>query len=327
MATPEGDAPETAREDEREGPWLSIGALSRATGIAVETLRTWENRYGFPTPERKPSGHRVYPVAAVARLRRIAHALTLGHRAGQVVSASEESLGQLLETSGVVGGAGGSLTSVSLASGEDVPGLLRLVKAFDADKLTRILLYDWARMGPVEFLEARVAPLVRAVGEAWEKGELEIRHEHFLSERLGDLLRTLRLPLEDRATGPLVVHATLSGEAHGLGLQMSALVLASVGCRSLYLGTDIPLAQVTQLARDLGARAVAISVSRASRGPASAAALRKLRESLPKRVALIAGGEGAPAGKGGIETFASLRELDSWARRFASGLPVSQAEA
>jgi len=32
---------------------LTIGALSRATGIPVETLRTWESRYGFPEPERK----------------------------------------------------------------------------------------------------------------------------------------------------------------------------------------------------------------------------------------------------------------------------------
>ena len=82
-----------------EGAWLSIGALSRATGIAVETLRTWESRYGFPVPERKASGHRVYPVAAVPRLRRIAQALSLGHRAGQVVGASEESVARLLESS------------------------------------------------------------------------------------------------------------------------------------------------------------------------------------------------------------------------------------
>ena len=76
--------------------WLSIGALSRATGVAVETLRTWESRYGFPVPERKPSGHRVYPLSAVPRLRRIAQALALGHRAGQVVAASDGALGQLL---------------------------------------------------------------------------------------------------------------------------------------------------------------------------------------------------------------------------------------
>ena len=90
---------EPGRRSREDGAWLSIGALSRATGIAVETLRTWESRYGFPVPERKPSGHRVYPVSAVPRLRRIAQALSLGHRAGQVVGASEEALARLLETS------------------------------------------------------------------------------------------------------------------------------------------------------------------------------------------------------------------------------------
>ena len=164
------------------------------------------------------------------------------------------------------------------------PALLRLVRAFDAERLTRLFLSDWARMGPVEFLESRVAPLVRAVGEAWEKGELEIRHEHFLSERIGDLLGSLRLPFEERATGPLVVYATLPGEAHALGLQMAALVLAAGGCRSLYLGTEVPVAQTAALARDLGARAVAISVSPPAR------ARRRRRPAQAPRSAARAGG-------------------------------------
>jgi len=56
---------------ETKGARLSIGALSRATGIPVETLRTWEGRYGFPVPERRPSGHRVYALSTIPRLRRI----------------------------------------------------------------------------------------------------------------------------------------------------------------------------------------------------------------------------------------------------------------
>jgi MerR family transcriptional regulator, light-induced transcriptional regulator len=311
-----------------EGPWLAIGALSKATGIAVETLRTWENRYGFPTPERKPSGHRVYPVSAVARLRRIAQALSLGHRAGQVVAASENDLSSLLETSAAAASptaAAGRAPTIPASS--DVPALLRLMKDFDGERLVHAFLADWARMGPVEFLEARIAPLVHAVGEAWEKGEIEIRHEHFLSERIGDLLRSLRLPLEERATGPLVVYATLPGEAHGLGLQMAAVVLAAAGCRNLYLGTEVPPPQVASLARDVGARAVALSVSLASRGPSSAAALRKLRELLPRRVILAVGGEGAPSGRPGIEILGSLRDLDTWGRRLASGLPVGSGSA
>jgi methanogenic corrinoid protein MtbC1 len=295
--------------------WLAIGALSRATGIAVETLRTWESRYGFPEPERKPSGHRVYPVAAVPRLRRIAQALALGHRAGQVVAASEGALGQLLAA---VPGAGEAPPAAG-ATPVDVSGLLRLVAGFEAEPLRQALVADWARLGPVEFLETRIAPLLREVGEAWARGELEVRHEHFLAERASDLLGALRLPFEERARGPLVVYATLPGESHGLGLQMAALALAAAGCRSLYLGTDVPIRQLAALARDLQARAVAVSVSRASRGPASATALRRLRELLPRRVLLVVGGEGAPAARPGIEVVASLRELDAWARRLSPG--------
>ena len=108
---------------------LSIGALSRATGIPIETLRTWEHRYGFPVPERKPSGHRVYPISSIPRLRRIAEALGRGHRAGEVVAASEAALAELLEATSRPG-------AVPPPSGEasaDTTTLLRFVRAFDGE--------------------------------------------------------------------------------------------------------------------------------------------------------------------------------------------------
>jgi methylmalonyl-CoA mutase cobalamin-binding subunit len=308
---------ETGGDRNNQGAWLSIGALGKATGIAVETLRTWENRYGFPVPQRKPSGHRVYPLEAVPRLRRIAEALARGHRAGQVVGASDAVLDQLLESTAPAHGAEGAPSGIPPA--EDLPGLLRLVRAFDADRLSRTLLGDWGRMTPIEFLDARIAPLVKAVGDGWAAGELEIRHEHFLSERVGDLLRSLRLPFEEKASGPLVVHATLPGEAHGLGLQMSALLLTSVGCRILYLGTEVPPPQIVSLAEDLGAGAVAISVSALTKGAGSSGALRKLRRKLPSRVALVVGGEGAPRPSEGIRVVQDLRALEAWGRDLAAG--------
>jgi DICT domain-containing protein len=59
-----------------EASTLSIGDLSARTGIAPATLRMWEERHGYPQPERLPSGHRRYPldtvegVLAVAQERR-----------------------------------------------------------------------------------------------------------------------------------------------------------------------------------------------------------------------------------------------------------------
>jgi MerR family transcriptional regulator, light-induced transcriptional regulator len=306
----------------RRGDGALSGPLSRATGIAVETLRTWESRYGFPVPARKPSGHRVYATSSVPRLRRIAEALARGHRAGQVVGATDDDLSRLLETTAL---AARLEEPVSFTFPDDnvLPEMLRLVSSFDADRLTRILLGEWARLGPVDFLATRVGPLLRAVGDAWETGRLEVRHEHFVSERVGDLLRSLRLRFEERASGPLVVFASLPGEAHGLGLQMSALVLAAAGCRVLYLGTEVPAAQIASLAKDLNARAVAVSISSATRTSSTATHLKSLRDDLPRRVALLVGGDGAPKPREGIEVIRDLRKLDEWGRRIVSRAGVA----
>jgi methanogenic corrinoid protein MtbC1 len=304
-----------ARQARKDGPRLSIGALSRETGVPIETLRTWESRYGFPKPERRPSGHRVYPLESIARLKRIAQALARGHRAGQIVTASDADLDALL---GATVSEPLPTAMIGLADATPLEEILTLVEAFDADRLTRVLLADWARLGPMVFLETRIAPLIHLVGESWRTGRLEVRHEHFLSERVGDLLRSLRLPLDERARGDVVVLGSLPGETHSLGLQMAALVLALAGCRVLYLGTEVPVAEVATLAKDLGAGAVALSASSATRGARTNGHIGRLRKMLPKRVRLVVGGDGAPKAAPGVEAIQNLSALEAWARHLSS---------
>jgi MerR family transcriptional regulator, light-induced transcriptional regulator len=296
-------------------PLLSIGALSRATGIPPETLRTWELRYGFPVPERKPSGHRLYPMSSVPRLRRIAEALARGHRAREAVSASEQALSSLLTVGPVEAPLRQSNSDKEAA---EVSTLLRFVERFDAEQLTRSLLRDWKRLEPLEFVTTRIAPLIQRVGEEWAAARLEIRHERFLSERISDLLRSVRLPLEEKATGPLVVCASLPGEEHGLGLQMVALLLTVVGCHIRFLGTEVPPTQIASVARDLAARAVAISVSTANRGEPMTGQIALLRSLLPRRITLVVGGAGAPGPQPGLKVIQDLTEVADWGRRLVN---------
>src|SRR5262245_54344453 len=75
---------------------MSIGALSKATGVPTDTLRTWERRYGFPAPERTETGHRRYSLRTLARLREIVRALALGHRPSTVLTADDATLASML---------------------------------------------------------------------------------------------------------------------------------------------------------------------------------------------------------------------------------------
>lgn len=50
---------------------LSIGELARRTGMPAATLRSWEDRYGFPDPQRQAGGHRRYAEADIALIEQV----------------------------------------------------------------------------------------------------------------------------------------------------------------------------------------------------------------------------------------------------------------
>jgi MerR family transcriptional regulator, light-induced transcriptional regulator len=302
---------ETAREASESGPAsLSIGALARASDVPVATLRTWARRYGFPSAGGPPAGQRLFPIAHVERLRLIRRALALGHRAAQALSASPAELARML----ALGPTTDQVSAATPMPADVDAALLQCVAQLDGERLTRLLLEEWARLTPVEFLTGRIAPLLSSVGERWRRGDLAIHHEHFLTARLSDLLGGLRQPLERDRHGPMIALGTLPGEHHTLGLSMVALVLAHAGFRLLFLGEDCPPGEINKAARERHACAVAISVSRASRGKRSDRLLRELRSALPRNVRLLVGGRGASA-LPGTERLESLPALVQWARR------------
>jgi methylmalonyl-CoA mutase cobalamin-binding subunit len=82
----------------------------------------------------------------------------------------------------------------------------------------------------------------------------------------------------------------------------------------LYLGTEMPPPELGRLARELGARAVALSVSEAADAAAVRRHLAKLREALPRGVQVLVGGKGAPAGRTDIVTIDDFAGLARWAQ-------------
>lgn len=294
-------------------PRLSIGAVARATGLSPDTLRVWQKRYGFPVPQRRPSGHRLYSLADVRRLRRISEALARGHRPGQVVALAEPRLESLLAD---------RARSHQPEPDRRTPlkSLLELVRAHRGPELTAALLADAARLGPLEFLRARVEPMIAEVGDAWSKGDLGVHHEHVFSERLEDVLRGVRLPFERSASGPSILLAAFSGETHGLGLQIAALVAAFSGLRPHVIGTDTPVAEIVAAHRALRPSAVGVSISVSTAGPGSRDQLAVLRRATPVSVPILVGGAGGRRSHppGGCVIIDDLDDASDWMRRLSA---------
>jgi DNA-binding transcriptional MerR regulator/methylmalonyl-CoA mutase cobalamin-binding subunit len=308
-------------EDRREDPrrptepeeqlW-PMGAVTRRTGIGEHTLRAWERRFGFPRPHRLPSGHRRYSPEQVRQLLLIQEALSCGYRAGDVVPLDRDRLESLLAE------AGRGEAHAEEPSPEWLREVLEASLGFDRIGLAIQLHHAAVTLGVRRWLRERVEPLLVEVGKAWARGGLQVRHEHFISEALEDILRKLRASLEPGGRGRPVVLACLPAEHHALGLHVAALSVAAAGRRVHILGPRSPVEETVQAALAVDAAAVGLSISLYGDAEDTSAEVTELRRRLPSRVRLWLGGAGAKLIEDlpvNLEVFESLDDLDRALKR------------
>lgn len=276
-----------------ESAALSIAAVERETGLAKDTLRVWEKRYGFPAPLRDAAGDRIYPSAQVVQLKLIRRLLDAGMRPGKVVGLGHGALEALLGHNSAAALAPHAAPLCGPAS--EIAALLDAIAAHDAQALRHALLQAQWRRGLAHFVTEVVAPLTTAVGEAWAQGRFEIFEEHLYTEVITGVLRsaivTLAIPAQSpQLQGPRVLLTTVQREPHGLGLLMLEALLTLEGCVCISLGTQTPLSDIVQAAQAHRANVVALSFTNLQSGPVVITELRELRRQLPPERTLWVGG-------------------------------------
>jgi methanogenic corrinoid protein MtbC1 len=280
---------------------VGIGAISRATRIPVNTIRTWEKRYGFPQPNRTESGHRLYSPDVITHLRLVAIALDQGHRAGQVLSLKLAELQSLI---------GDQQTLVPTRQpSTQIDDLLDAARAFDAETLVVSFRRFVAQAGLIQFVMLDVPQLLHAIGKAWEDKRLEVEHEHFASECLRDFLSNEWRPLAEGGSGRKVVLATLPGESHSLGLHMVACLYAFHGYQVFFLGRNMPVANLVTVSKKLNTDVLSLSISSYANVLKTRTQLEALIGELPLGIKLHLGGSGAPDDMVGTLRFGEVRDL------------------
>lgn len=262
---------------------LSIGALAQATGIAVETLRTWERRYGLGhQATRDAGGQRRYSSDEVRRLRLVRSALSSGHRAAAVVSLPEDELMTLLDVTA-------DPEPVDTRASRD---WLQLVQNWDFRGLGAELNQRSAETSCCSFLDGQLGPFIQQLGRAWAEGLIDLSQEHLTTECLVEFLSRRWAALNTLNTGKRVVFATLPRERHNLGLHMAAWALCTVNCRAVFLGADTPLLDIARTVQMSQAKYVMLSASQCSVLAENTEQLRLLQSALPVDTQIVVGGDG-----------------------------------
>ena len=262
---------------------LNISAVERETGLSKDVLRMWERRYGFPKPGRDENGERAYTAGEVARLRAIKRLMDVGMRPGKIVRCTPEELAVFADQR-----IDRRRDAVAPAVERD---FVKLLQDHDAAGLQQALAGLLMRQGLQRFVLETMAPLNRAVGEAWMRGAVQIFEEHLYTEQLQIALRTAVNAFPRPAGPPRVLLTTFPGEQHGLGLLMVEAMLVPEGVQCISLGPQTPQDDIRRAALAHRADVVALSFSSAFPVRQASDGLVALRRELPPSVAMWAGGE------------------------------------
>ena len=266
-----------------------IRAVSRLTGIGIDTLRAWERRHGAVTPSRDDRG-RMYTDDDIARLRLLRGAVEHGHSIGRLAGLTDAELRRLAATAG----ANAALAVVpTQRTPLDTAALNAALQKFDATAIDQQISRLAAVLPPLELLRDVLMPVLAQVGDEWHREPARIAHEHLMSSTMRNILGSfLRLYARPDVSTRLLF-ATPAGERHEVGTLGAAMLAASCGLGVAYLGPDLPAREIVESVRPAGAQVMVLGLTTTSAAKARERELRTIVRDLPKEVELWAGGRGA----------------------------------
>ena len=276
-------------------PRHPIGVVSERTGLSPDVLRVWERRYGVVEPRRSAGGQRLYSDADIERLALLHRATQGGHGISHVASLSKPKLESLVSEIESIAPPLPVVAAAPRATKAAIEQALAFVRAPDPSGLESLLKRSAARYGMVAFLDSIAAPFLRRVGDEWHAGRISVSEEHLATAVVQRVVSETAPLLTGSEGDPTIVIATLEGERHSAGALMAAATAASEGWRVIFLGADLPAADVAEMATRTGARAVGISIVLPERKTRLASGLREIEKALASRATLLVGGAGASA--------------------------------
>jgi methanogenic corrinoid protein MtbC1 len=146
-----------------------------------------------------------------------------------------------------------------------------------------------AMASPRDFVHQAALPMMRAIGERWHEGKSSIAQEHMLSHLLSALLASMVRTYSPSNPPARVLFATPRNERHAFPNLAAAMLAAVGGLGVIYLGTDLPAADIVLATRKSAADAILLSLATTPK-PNTLEEIDFMARKLPSSTALWLGG-------------------------------------
>jgi len=271
-------------------PSYPISAVSKLTGISIDTLRAWERRYQVVTPQRDQRG-RLYTEADVQRLHLLNAGVEKGHAIGRLAALGDEELQRLMTNPVALSDVAGTPKASYLEQSSRVSQpVMAAIERWDYAAAERELALLAAVLAPRELVHRVALPLMRRIGEAWHEGRLSVAQEHMTSALLHHLVGAL-VPLYRRSSpASSLLFATPAEEHHEFGILLSAMLAAGGGLGIIYLGSNLPAQEIVAATRRTAPQVVVLGLTGSGGGKTGLGELQEVAQKLPAQIELWVGG-------------------------------------
>jgi methanogenic corrinoid protein MtbC1 len=226
-----------------EGYVYSLRQVVELTGVSEFTMRGWESRYRAFDPIRTPTGRRLYSQNDVLRARAILSLTKCGHR---VSSIARLPLLKLEQIAAEPVEATGYKVEKKIQNAA-IESLISDAAAFRWRLVSKSIQKARKCQEATPFIFQFLLPLMAQIGTEVESGRFSIAQEHILTAYIKENIYALHtdFPRSSIHRGRFVFAAP-EGDFHEVGLLVAFTIASLAGLDCLYLGPNVPKADLCQ---------------------------------------------------------------------------------
>jgi len=221
---------------------LTVAGVARRLGIAPSTLRTWDRRYGLGPSEHCAGQHRKYTPTDLARLRYMHSLVVSGVATVDAATMALKYEGDFPDK---------SLDHISMPpalENESVMHLLRAAQVLDRTSVEAQIRSLVQEFGVASTWVHVLVPLLRTIGEDWQRTGESIAAEHMVSDLIKKVFME-RINVEVPVNPVPVLLACINEETHSLAITALAATLADKNVQVQFLGARTPAHAINDVVR------------------------------------------------------------------------------
>jgi len=217
----------------------SIKDLEKLTGIKAHTIRMWEKRYSFLTPDRTLTNIRSYSDKDLRTCINISILNRNGYKISRIVKMPLSEISEkILE-----------ITENIYDFDIQIETLIVAMSELDESKFDKILTTSILKLGLENTVTQIVYPFFEKIGVLWQLGTINPGQEHFVS----NLIRQkLIIAIDGQFVNPrpdakLFLLFLPAGEYHEIGLLYAHYLIKKSGFNVIYLSQNVPFEDLSEV--------------------------------------------------------------------------------